>query len=93
MVNCPLLHNSLGEAPDPNRPESISYLLSLLEGVGPSVEDVLINAKIRNILQLALKKPYQLTELGLLLETARAIHNGAIEYVNQSQYGVNFLKE
>ena len=85
--------HKLGEAPDPNRPESIPYLLTLLEGIDPNVQDILINAKVRNVLQLALKKPYQLTELGLSLETARAVHNGSLEYINKSQYGMNFPME
>ncbi len=82
-----LLHK-LGEAPDPNLPASIQYLFTLLEDVDPNLEDVLINAKLRNVLQLALKKPYELVELGLSLEGAHRIHNGSIDYINKSQYGM-----
>ncbi len=76
-----------------NHPESIRYLLSLLEGVDPNIEDILYNAKIRNVLQIALKKPYQFIELGMSLETAHAIHKGSLEYVEQSKYGMNYALE
>ncbi len=80
----------LGKAPDPNHPASIHYLLNLLDDIDPALEDILINAKLRNVLQLALKKPYELVELGISLEDAHRIHNGSMDYINKSQYWMDF---
>ena len=62
---------------------SLTYLLSLLKGMDPQTEELLITVKIRNVFQLA--------ELGLSLEVARNLHNGALEYVNRSQYGLDLM--
>ena len=66
----------------------IRSILRDLKGWDPNIEDILVHANIRNVLQLALKPPHQLAELGMSLETARVLQRGSRDYMNNSAYGM-----